>query len=651
MAASRPGESTIPMSDTIYWVPPAEFERARRLNAPAEARAALFADLARLDVLAMIAEAGSGHIGTSFSCLDILSWLHLETLEGNDLFFSSKGHDAPALYTVMAATGKLPFAALRTLRRQGGLPGHPDVKTPGIVANTGSLGMGVSKAKGMAFARRRSGSTGRIFVLTGDGELQEGQFWESLASAANHGLGEVWAIVDHNKIQSDTWVADTSDLGDVVAKAEAFGWAAARVDGHNIAAFAATLGRLAAGAPDRPKLILADTVKGKGVSFMEGRTLPADGLYKFHSGAPDAATYGRAVAELRARADAAFAAAGSTPVAVETAPYPQRGAPPATAQRLVAAYGAALVEAAAREPRLVALDGDLVLDTGLIPFRARYPDRFVECGIAEQDMVSQAGGMALAGLVPVCHSFACFMTPRANEQAFNNASEGTHVLYAGSLAGLVPAGPGHSHQSLRDIALMGNLPGLVAIEPATEAGAAAAVEWAVFRHAGPAYIRLVSIPCVVPEVWPAGWRLEEGRGTVLAEGGDAVLIAYGPVMLREALAAHRLLADRHGIGLRVVELPWLNTVNDGWLVDTVGARPLVVTLDNHTIHGGQGQFLAARLAARAAVPARGVLNLGIVGLPLCGTNDEALAHHGLDADGIAGAISARMAADAAGERS
>ena len=639
------------MSERIHWVPAAEFERARRLNLPAAARVALFANLARIDVLAMIAEAGSGHIGTSFSCLDMLAWLHLEALDGNDLFFSSKGHDAPALYTIMAATGKLPFAALHRLRRLGGLPGHPDVRTPGIVANTGSLGMGISKAKGLAFARRRAGMRGRIFVLTGDGELQEGQFWESLVSAANHQLGEIWAIVDHNKIQSDTWVADTSDLGDVMAKVRAFGWAAARVDGHDIAAFATTVERLAAEAPEAPKLILADTVKGKGVSFMEGRSLAADGLYRFHSGAPDAATYGRAVAELRAAVDAAFAAAGSAPLDAETSPYPQRSAPAASAQRLVVAYGKALIEAAEREPRLVALDGDLALDTGLIPFRTRFPDRFIECGIAEQDMVSQAGGMALAGLIPACHSFACFMTPRANEQAFNNASEGTKVIYVGSLAGLVPAGPGHSHQSVRDIALMGSLPGLVAIEPATEAGVAAAVEWAVFHCSGPAYIRLVSIPCVVPDVWPAGRRLEEGRGTVLAEGEDAVLFAYGPVMLREALAARNLLANRHGIGMRVVELPWLNTVDDGWLVDTVGARPLVVTLDNHTIHGGQGQFLAARLAARAAVPARGVLNLGIVGLPLCGTNDEALAHHGLDADGIAGAISARMAADAAGERS
>ena len=133
----------------------------------------------------------------------------------------------------------------------------------------------------------------------------------------------------------------------------------------------------------------------------------------------------------------------------------------------------------------MALDGDLRLDTGLVPFQERFPERFFECGIAEQDMVSQAGAMALAGLLPVCHSFACFLTPRAAEQVFNNASEGTKVLYHGSLAGLVPGGPGHSHQSVRDIALMGSVPGLAAIEPYCEAEVRRAVEWAVHDADGP----------------------------------------------------------------------------------------------------------------------------------------------------------------------
>ena len=159
--------------------------------------------------------------------------------------------------------------------------------------------------------------------------------------------------------------------------------------------------------------------------------------------------------------------------------------PPERPQRLIQAYSDALVGEAEREPRLVALDADLRLDTGLVAFRERFPERFFECGIAEQDMVSQAGAMALAGLLPVCHSFACFITPRANEQIFNAATEGTKVLYHGSLVGLVPGGPGHSHQSVRDIALMGSVPGMAALEPYCEAEVGRAVALGGPRGRGP----------------------------------------------------------------------------------------------------------------------------------------------------------------------
>ena len=135
-----------------------------------------------------------------------------------------------------------------------------------------------------------------------------------------------------------------------------------------------------------------------------------------------------------------------------------------------------------------------MLDTGLVPFRERFPERFVECGIAEQDMVSQAGAMALAGLLPVCHSFACFLSTRPNEQIYNNATEETKVVYVGSLAGLVPAGPGHSHQSVRDISALGAMPGMSLIEPYCEQEVALALGWALQEAGGPVYLRLVSVP-------------------------------------------------------------------------------------------------------------------------------------------------------------
>jgi transketolase len=599
----------------LGYVPPAELERIRtELRDPVE-RAAAFADACRINALSSIMEAGSGHIGTSFSVLDLLAWMHLEVLAGDDVCFSSKGHDAPAVYAVLAATGRIPFERLHRLRRLDGLPGHPDIHAvPAVHTNTGSLGMGVSKAKGLARAARLAGRRRRVFVVTGDGELQEGQFWESLGQAANEGFGELTVIVDHNKIQSDTWVEQVGALGDLEAKGRAFGWAAARCDGHDLAAVGAALERLSSEAPDSPKLLVADTVKGRGVRAFE----PADdGLYAFHSGAPSPEVYAEALAELAGPLEARL----GRPLALEGAETPRR-VPPEAPVRLVDAYAAALVAAAEREERLVALDADLMLDCGLIPFRDRFPERFVECGIAEQDMVSQAGGLALGGRLPAVHSFACFLTPRANEQVFNNATEATRILYAGFLAGIVPGGPGHSHQSVRDIALMGSVPGMACLEPATEAELRACVAWAAHEAPGPVYLRVVSVP------WPLGFDPPEpdfapGRGTVVRAGARACVVCTGPVLLSQAVAA----ADRVG-DVAVVSLPWLRDVDGAWLASVAGDAPLVV-LDNHVARGGQGD------AVRAALPDRPVRIWAVEGVPACGTNDEVLRVHGLDADALA----------------
>ena len=212
----------------LAYVPLDAIRRVLRDNgADPIARAELLADLCRINTLYMIMQAGSGHIGSSFSSMDLICWLWTAWLvdpnssnrdtAGADTYFSSKGHDAPALYSLLIALEKLDASLLHRLRRLGGLPGHPDVETPFIATNTGSLGMGISKAYGMARAQRLNGgrersAAGRIVVMLGDGELQEGQVWESLQPAANERLGEIIVIVDHNKLQSDSAVSAVSDL-------------------------------------------------------------------------------------------------------------------------------------------------------------------------------------------------------------------------------------------------------------------------------------------------------------------------------------------------------------------------------------------------------------------------------------------------------
>src|SRR5216110_2133819 len=215
----------------LSYVPLAEIRRVRGAVADRFARAEILADVCRLNTLYAIMNAGSGHIGSSFSSADLITWLWTEELRdansgapGADVYFSSKGHDVPALYALLAALEKIDFDLLHRLRRLGGLPGHPDVEIPFIAANSGSLGMGISKAYGMARAHRYLGRGGRIVVMTGAGELQEGQIWESLQPVANERLGEITVVVDHNKFQSDSAVAAVSDLGPLEEKFRAFGW-------------------------------------------------------------------------------------------------------------------------------------------------------------------------------------------------------------------------------------------------------------------------------------------------------------------------------------------------------------------------------------------------------------------------------------------
>jgi len=624
---------------SLTYAPLETIRAARNAIGDRFARAAVLADLVRLNTLYMIMQAGSGHVGSSFSSTDIITWLWTEELAAPnsgatdaDSYFSSKGHDAPALYALLIALGKLDAGLLHRLRRHGGLPGHPDVETPFIATNTGSLGMGIAKAYGMARARRFGQKRGRIVVMTGDGELQEGQIWESLQPVANERLSEIIAIVDHNKFQSDTAVAAVSDLGPIEEKFRAFGWEVRRTDGHDFRALHDALVHFDT-VTDRPKVLIADTIKGKGVSFMEGVAC-GDQTYQFHAGAPSMHHYVAAVAELTARIAAAMQRAGASPPSFASAPPPQRIAP-AKPEKLVLAYGDELLQIARTRPEIVVLDADLLSDCGIEAFKAEMPERFIECGIAEQHMVSAAGGLALNGILPVVHSFACFLSARANEQIYNNATERTKIIYTATLAGVVPGGPGHSHQSVRDISAIGSVPGLTAIEPCSEREARLAIRWAVESNADSTYLRFVNVPLDLPYAVPTTYTLQIGRGVILRDGSDVALIGYGPLLMTNAWHAADSLAAQ-GVSAAVINFPWLNRVDDEWVRDMFGRFPAVVTLDNHYVTLGQGVMLAAAVA-RTGLRAD-VRSLGLTEIPVCGSNAEVLAHHGLDAAGIAGAV-------------
>jgi len=629
--------------DSLSFVSRDVFRAVRSGISDPIARAEVLSDLCRINTLFMIMQAGSGHIGSSFSSTDIITWLWTEALRDPngtsadaDVYFSSKGHDVPALYSLLIATEKLGFELLPKLRQLNGLPGHPDVSTPYIATNTGSLGMGISKAYGMARANRYMGRTGRIVVMTGDGELQEGQIWESLQPVANEKLSDIIVIVDHNKFQSDTAVAAVSDLGDLEAKFRIFGWEVRRGDGHDFAVLRDALAHFDT-VTDKPKVFIADTVKGKGVSFMHGVAC-GDQTYHFHAGAPTLDNYVKATRELIARVNDKLESLGQQKVALESAPLPIRIAPKQP-EKIVLAYGDELLAMARDRKEIIVMDADLLSDCGIEAFKAELPERFIECGIAEQHMVSAAGGMALRGMLPVVHSFACFLSTRANEHIYNNATEKKKIIYTATLAGLVPSGPGHSHQSVRDISAIGAVPGLVAFEPCSEKEARLAIRWAVEQNPESTYLRFCNVPLDLPYSMPADYALHVGRGVTLRQGTDVAIIGYGTILLTNACKAADELA-KQGISAAVIDMPWLNRVDDTW-VKTLGAYKQVLTLDNHYVEYSQGVMIAAAMArngVRAEVSA-----IGLQEIPACGSNADVLAYHGLDAAGIARTVTSRIA--------
>ena len=241
-----------------------------------------------------------------------------------------------------------------------------------------------------------------------------------------------------------------------------------------------------------------------------------------------------------------------------------------------------------------------------------------------------ACGMAHRGALPVVHSFACFLAARPNEQIYNQCSESSKVIYVGSLAGLLPGGPGHSHQSVRDIAALAAVPHLLLAEPSTEAELDALFDHLVNSARESSYLRLVSVKWPVPFDYPAANRVEVGKGWVARKGSDAVVIGYGPWLLSNAYEAANEIEKSSGTSVRIVNLPWLNRVDRGWLREAIGDCRSVMTLDNHYVHGGQGEMVAAAIAELGLEPAVRVTRIGVTELPECGTNDEVLAYHGLD---------------------
>lgn len=619
----------------------------------------------RTDILRMIGKAGSGHPGGSLSSVDILCALYFGGVMDydpnnpedpqRDRFILAKGHGAPALYAALAHAGFFARKELATLRQFGArLQGHPDSNLlPGVEVSTGSLGQGLSIACGMACGLRLDDNAHTVFSLLGDGECQEGQVWEAVMFAAHNKLDNLVAIVDRNELQIDGCTEEVCGLGDLGAKFAAFGWDVTEVDGHDIGALVGALNAAKQKKEGAPHVIVARTVKGKGVSFMENQA-------GWHGKAPNADELARALEELgadpaeefwndREAVDpaTAFQAQGT---AAKTTAEVRDAASQGVAMRSKdddapkkatrAAYGATLAALADQGVPVVAVDADLTGSTTTKAFAAAAPaneKRLFNAGIAEQNMTDVAAGLALTGNVAFTGSFAVFGAGRAYDQIRNTICySNLNVKIAPTHAGISVGPDGGSHQMLEDISLMRGLPSMRVLVPADYDAACAAIRLAA-ETPGPVYVRMGRAG--VSRIYGDGVRLEMGRAYILRPGRDVTIVACGVEVEQALQAADRLAGE--GIDAEVIDAFCIKPLDTATILASIAKTGCAVTAEEHGIYGGLGSAVAEALAVSHPAPLEFVAMADHFGKS--GAFEELAAFFKMDAAAIVEAVKRVMA--------
>ena len=568
----------------------------------------------RVDIVKMIAEAKSGHPGGSLSCADIMTALYFGGIllydakdpdsPNRDRFIMAKGHAAPALYAALAHAGFFPTEELMTLRKLGArLQGHPDSNlVPGVEVSTGSLGQGLSIAAGLAAGLKLNHDDHAVFALLGDGECQEGQVWEAAMFSAHRKLDNLIAIIDRNGLQIDGRTSDVCDPGDLAAKFSAFGWDAHEVDGHDIEKLIEAFGNAKASRDGRPHAIIAHTVKGKGVSFMENEA-------GWHGKAPKPEELAIALSDLGYDGPAKFDVPAIDPSWLHHddefvgrhASDVKLADPGQPKKATRAAFGETLAELADEGCSIVAVDADLTGSTTTKKFadaKPEYAERLFNAGIAEQNMIDVAAGLSLTGNTAFTGSFAVFGTGRAYDQIRNTVCySNLNVKVAPTHAGISVGPDGGSHQMLEDVSLMRGLPNMRVLVPADFNAAKAALKIAAHTP-GPLYVRMgrASVPCVYAQ----DMEFQLGRAYVLREGKDVTIVACG-VEVEQALKAADVLADK-GISAEVIDAFSVKPLDEQTIVASARKTGAVVVAEEHSIIGGLGSAVAEALAAKHPVP-------------------------------------------------
>jgi transketolase len=557
------------------------------------------AGLIRYYILTATTHAGSGHPTSSLSATELMCGLLFGGIfrydterpehPNNDRLVFSKGHASPLYYAMWAAAGKLSEDDLMTYRKFGSLlEGHPTVSFRYVDAATGSLGQGLSIGVGLALnAKYLDKLNYRTYVLLGDSEMAEGSQWEAMQIAAHYKLNNLIGIIDVNRLGQRGETLYGHDLSAYEKRISAFGWETILIDGHSYPAVLDAYQR-ALNATDRPVMIIAKTIKGKGVSFIEDKN-------GWHGVALSKQECERAVKELgtvdksirgRILEPDAMRPEEVSPRTPEPIYYPS-GEAVATRD----AYGNALKRLYPQFPKIVAVDGEVSNSTRTEIFKKAYPNRFFEMYIAEQNMAGVALGLQCRGKIPFVSSFAAFLT-RAFDQVRMSQYSDANIKFIGSHAGTSIGEDGPSQMGLEDIAMFRTIHNGVVLYPSDAVSTEKIVEQAAI-YKGIAYIRTTRMK--TPILYDTHEQFTIGGSKILKKSSkDAITVIGAGVTLHEALKAYDTL-KKEGILIRVIDLYSIKPIDEKTLQQAAKETSCIITVEDHYPEGGIGEAVRSGL--------------------------------------------------------
>jgi transketolase len=598
---------------------------------------ALAQKLRRISILSTT-EAGSGHPTTCMSAADLVSVLYFDEMcydpkdpdrPGTDAFVLSKGHGAPLLWAVLHEAGAIQDDPMTLRKVTSPLEGHPTPRVPWVKVTTGSLGQGICAALGMALGRRLKQDPGRVYALLGDSELAEGSVWEAAEIASYQHAINLCAIIDMNGLGQSGPTQHQHDSAALAAKWRAFGWHAIELDGHDVPAIQRAFAE-ARGVSDRPSVLVARTEKGKGVSFLEGKP----GWHGKPVGKGEELE--RALAELgdpKVTVQVEARTRGTPGLGVPPAPRGEQAPPPAykigdeIATR--EAYGNALVRLGGVDKRIVVLDAEVKNSTYAEKFKHKFPERFIECLIAEQNMVGMAMGLSPEGFIPLASTFACFLSRAFDFVRIAAYSAEKHLILCGSHAGVSIGEDGPSQMALEDLAMMRSIIGSTVLYPCDGMSAERLVEEAI-KVGGIVYLRTsrpkTKVLYDAKEEFPVG-----GCKVLRSSSKDKATIVAAGVTVFEALAAHDALA-KAGTSVRVVDAYSVKPLDAKTLQRCADETGAIVTVEDHAAWGGLGDAVGAEVRTPKLV------RLAVYDVPRSATPKEELTRHKISADAIVAAM-------------